>query len=165
MVPEPYLDPLRVLVSVLQEDKMFNRMVIYDPELSFTTPLNRIVDAALPESYVVYNFGQEVDLWLESADDGARSGITQTLETWVTNHYKLAPAIEGSEQLKEVEIHSKNLSKLAAIGIEAITDPASILEKMPEIEALFTSAGESHGGTILPIIEPVQKLVKAATGK
>ncbi len=62
MSVDPYLPPLRLLVELLQEDKFFNRMTIYDPELYTTTPLNRIVDAALPESYVAYRFSQDVDL-------------------------------------------------------------------------------------------------------
>ncbi|MCK5135588.1 MAG: family 20 glycosylhydrolase [Bacteroidales bacterium] len=160
MVGEPYLHPLHSLVELLQEDKFFNRMIIYDPEPYTTTPLNRIVDAARPESYVAYRFGQDVDLWIDEADQAARSRMMQSLETWSVNHEKLAPAFERSERIREVEAHSKNLSSLAEIGLEALSEPGSLKGRAPELEVLFNNAAGAHGGTILPLVGPVKKLVE-----
>jgi len=162
IVQPEYLEPFKVLVGVLQEDKFFNRMEIYHPELYSTTPLNRVVDAALPESYKVYRFGQDVDQWLESADEPALLRITQALDFWSSNHEKLAPVFETSERLKEVEAHSNYLSRLADLGIEALSDPSSLKGKEEEIETFISSTTEAHGGTILPLGAHVKKLVDSA---
>jgi hexosaminidase len=162
MVGEPYLEPLRTLVSVLQEDKFFNRMVIYEPELYTTTPLNRVVDAAPPESYPAYRFGREVDHWLESHDEETRARLVNTLESWASNHTQLAPAFSQSERLKEVEPHSVHLSELASLGLDVLSQQPSPLPPDSTLEALFTSAAEAYGGTILPVVGAVQKLVTEA---
>ncbi|MEK6154045.1 hypothetical protein WIW50_12320 [Flavobacteriaceae bacterium 3-367] len=41
MVPATYLEPLRKLVDVLNEDRFFNRMTLYDPQLYTTNPLEQ----------------------------------------------------------------------------------------------------------------------------
>lgn len=86
----------------------------------------------------------------------------QSLEAWSLNHEQLAPVFEGSERLKEVAVHSKNLSSLAKTGLKALSDPRSVKGRAPELDVLFHNAAEPHGGTILSIVEPVKKLVENA---
>ncbi len=165
MAGAPYRDALRILVGALEEDKLFNRMVIYSPELYTTTPLNRVVDASPAENYEVYRFGEDVELWLEFSDGEARSRILRIMQIWARNHEKLAPAFETSQRLKEVEAHSVNLARLGDLGMQAISDPGSLAGRDEEIEALFVSASAPHGGTILPVAGPVKKLVDSAMKK
>lgn len=165
MVQPAYLKALQVLTEVLQEEEMFGRMAIYDPQLYTTTPLNRMVDAAAPESYLAYRFGKDVDLWIETEDQAAFERINTVLETWSLNHEKLLPAFEGNDRLMEVEAHSRNLSVLASMGLDAMNDPASLRETQAMREEFFKSAGEARGGTILPVVEAVQKLVESAAKK
>ena len=87
------------------------------------------------------------------------------LETWSANLEKLAPAFEGNDRLMEVEAHSRNLSVLAAMGLDAHNDPASLGETEPMQGEFFKAASEAQGGCILPLVEPVQKLVESARGK
>ena len=56
IAPDIGFAALKILVSLLQEDLLFNRMQIYEPYLSTHDPLNRIVDASQPESYLGYEF-------------------------------------------------------------------------------------------------------------
>lgn len=165
IVSEAYLEPLKVLSELLQEDKMFARMAIYKPQFYYTTPLNRMVDVARPESYVAYRFGQDVDLWIESEDTKALERIIAMLETWSSNHEKLAPAFEKNERLLEVLPHSGHLSQLASVALEALYEPAKLEGKEPELDALFASASESYGATNLSITPHVQKLVQIAAKK
>jgi hypothetical protein len=162
MVSESYLEPLSVLTEVLQEDEMFNRLAIYHPQYYTTTPLNRIVDVALPESYVAYRFGQDVDLWIESEDAEARKRVISMLERWSANHERLAPCFENNERLLEVRDHSEHLSGLAHMALAALSDPATLSGKEDELTALYAKASKSYGATNLPITEHVQKLVNAA---
>jgi hypothetical protein len=65
----------------------------------------------------------------------------------------------------EVEAHSRNLSVLAALGLDAINDPTSLKETEAAMEEFFKAASEAHGGCILPLTEHVQKLVQSAAKK
>jgi hexosaminidase len=165
MVPQLYLEALQVLAEVLQEEEMFGRMAIYDPRLYTSTPMNRMVDAVAPESYQVYRFGEDVKLWLENEDAAAHARMKALLEVWSVNHEKLLPAFEGNDRLMEVEAQSRNLSVLAAMGLDALNDPAPLMETEAMQEEFFKAAAEAHGGTILPLVEPVQKLVESAAKK
>jgi len=162
MVSEPYREALRVLAELLQEDKMFARMALYQPTIYTTTPLNRMVDVARPESYVAYRFGQDVDLWIGKEDAAARERIIIMLESWSSHHEQLAPAFEGNERLQEVQRHSEHLSQLSALAISALSDPTSQNGKDDEIARLIQKASESYGATNLPIVQHVQKLVESA---
>jgi hypothetical protein len=163
MVATPYREFLTVLTDLLQEDKMFARMAIYTPWYLTTTPLNRMVDVALPESYVAYRFGQDVDLWIGSEDAAARERLITQLELWSGNHEQLAPAFENNERLLEIQAHSEYLSQMANVALVAIHDPSSLTGKEDELKTLFASASESYGATNLPVTQHVQKLVQSAT--
>jgi hexosaminidase len=162
IVSEPYIEALRVLTELLQEDKMFARMALYQPTFYTTTPLNRIVDVALPESFIAYRFGEDVDLWLQSDDEAARERLIAALERWRVNHKELAPAFEGNERLQEVQAHSEHLSKLADIALAVFFDPAALQGREDELSALFIAASESYGATNLPLSLHVKKLVQSA---
>ena len=159
MVDEPYLDPLRTLVRVLQEDKLFNRMSIYVPELYTTTPLNRIVDAARPESYVGYQFNQDVELWLETKDKNAENRIIESLKIWSNNYKDLSLAFENIERLKEVEQHSRYLSELSQLGLTAISEPGNLKDKQVEIDSLLNKVSKGYGGTILSVEDGLRKII------
>jgi hexosaminidase len=162
IVDEELQDPLHTLVQVLQEDRLFNRMSIYDQKYSVLTPLNRVVDAALSESLVAYRFSQDVDLWIESGDGEASNRLHALMETWSGNHEKLASEFDINWKLKEVEAHSIYLSELAILGLQAMSDPATLEGMEAEMETLFSSASAAYGGTIMLLVEPVQKLVESA---
>ncbi len=159
MVEEPYIDPLSTLVGVLQEDKLFNRMAIYEPELYTTTPLNRIVDAARPESYIGYQFNQDVELWLETKDKNAENRIIESLKTWSENYNDLSLAFKNVERVKEVAPHSKHLSKLSEFGLKVFSDPESLKDKQQEIDLLIENASKGYGGTILSVESGLRKII------
>lgn len=161
MVEEPFINPLRTLVNVLQEDKFFNRMVIYNPELYTTTPLNRVVDAARPESYIAYNFNKDVEFWVENGDVETKERITQKLIIWADNHTVLSPMFDKAERLKEIEAHSINLSELSKLALEFLNDEASAKEHaQEEIDYLLEKANQAHGGTILSVVDGMRMLLK-----
>lgn len=173
MVPENYIEPLRNLVNVLEEVKMYNRMAMYGGELSVNTPLNKIVDAAKPESFLVYKFNKDVDLFLETGDPLIKERLQDQLQIWSENHQKLAPAfglpekfiennpmtIDIFEQatiirLKEVESHSSNLSNLAELALLSLDGKA-----ISSPDSLMLKSREEHAGTLLPIVDAIEKLI------
>jgi len=176
MVPEQYLEPLLTLASVLEEDKFFNRMSIYEPRLYTTTPLDRMVDAVQPESYIAYVFNEEVDFYLETGDVEAKERIQGQLQVWSKNHGKLTPIFEIFQDpiedadvaipigpftekmrlLKEVAPHSKHLSELASLALNAMEG-----NRPSNIDTLLLNANKAHGGTIMPIVNGLQKLLNS----
>ena len=177
---EQYQEPLQTLVDVLQEDEFFNRMLIYQPRLYTTTPLDRIVDAARPESYVAYTFNKDVDAWLDNGDSSAKERIQGRLTTWSENHSKLRPVfglpekyiedsplslqlkenddLETYKRLKEIERHSVNLSALSELALTVLKGQ-SVETNNAEIDSLFIDAAKGHGGTLLPVEEGLKKLI------
>ena len=65
----------------------------------------------------------------------------------------------------EVEAHSRNLSVLASMGLDALNHPTALRETEPMQEEFFKAASETQGGCILPLVGPVQKLVQSAAKK
>ena len=165
LVDEHYLEPLSILTGLLQEDKLFGRMSIYEPMFYWTTPLNRMVDAAAPESYQAFRFGQDVDYWIESNDQEAYERILAALNTWAINHEKLLPAIAGNKNLMEVEKHSLNLSVMADLGLRVLQDPSSFTDADALQDEFFLTASEPRGGTLLAPVPHVQKLLQSAVKK
>jgi len=156
---QKYFEPLKTLVSVLHEDLMFNRMQIYTPELFTTTPLNRIVDAAPAESYIGYRFNKDVDNWLNNQDEEAKSRIISQLQKWSNIYNELSLAFEQIEKLKEIEPHSKHLSKLSTLCLEAVENPEDIKNRDEQIDTLLKNSASSYGGTILSVVNGMQKLI------
>lgn len=182
MVPPSYLEPLQELVAVLQEDKFFNRMTLYDPQLYTSTPLNRIVDAAPAESYVGYRFNKDVDLFLEAADPDAKRRIEAQLEAWSQNHDKLLPLfgtvenfMEDEERtlpvslsayaekvklLREIEPHSLNFSELSELALQVLTSSPKTAGEQQQLDSLISKAGEAQGGTLLSVADGLSKLIE-----
>jgi hexosaminidase len=160
IVEDPYIDPLRTLVDVLREDKFFGRMVLYEPELYTSTPLNRIVDAAMPESYVAYAFNKDVEIWDQYQDVGAKERLIESLEKWAVNHRKLASAMEGNNRLEEIEVHSANLSQLSELALGALNYGNDMKNDQEEVESLLKNAEKAHGGTLLCIVEGMRTLLE-----
>ena len=77
------------------------------------TPLNRLVDVARPESTTAREFAA----FVQKIDQNA---IQACLERWRANDAKLEPTIEKSFLLEEDAPISKDLSRMASIGLEAL---------------------------------------------
>ncbi|MEZ5072663.1 MAG: family 20 glycosylhydrolase [Bacteroidales bacterium] len=161
MGPGEVQKALARLADVLQEDKFFNRMVLYQPALFTTTPLDRMVDAASPESRTAWQFDRDVQTWLDTGDARAEERIRKRLETWTTLGADLELAAGESERIAEVLEHAQNLSHMAAWGLLALDDP----DKLPpagETDAFFAEASQARGATLLAVCDPVQKLLRKA---
>lgn len=155
-----YYEPLESLVELLQEDVLFNRLSIYEKEYNTEIPLNRMVDAARPESYIAYRFNQLVKRWIASGDEKDKKGILLHLEQWRTLYKKLKPAFENHPEIREVAPHARNLSELAQRALEKI-DPNFLNAKSHStVEKQLTDAQKAHGGTILAVLPGLTQLLQ-----
>lgn len=105
------------LVEILEEVKYYARLSpimsldsVYLPDL----PLNRVVDAARPESIEARRFNLLADEFLADTNlQEPKQKILQYLETWAENHKNLEPWFERSEKLGEVKALSEALAEVS----------------------------------------------------
>jgi hexosaminidase len=133
------------------------------------TPLNRMVDAVLPESEVARRFSQMVNQFVGSTfqDAKAKSDIRSLLLAWRDNDNDLRPLLQNSYLLKELSPVSQTLSSLGGVGLQALDD----IDKgergsdswHTEQIAIFQEAEKPAADLFLPVAPAVQKLVEAST--
>jgi len=132
-------------------------------------PLNRMVDAVLPESEVARQFSQDVDQFVSSKfqDAKAKSNIRVLLLAWRDNGNELRPLLQNSFLLKELAPVSQTLSSLAGAGLQAL-DYIDKGERGPdswhkEQIAIFQQAEKPVADLFLAVAPAVHKLVEAST--
>ena len=161
IIQGPELEILEGVVDILSEDLMFNRMKIYEGGLTVDIPLNRIVDAAPAESLDAYQFGQDVDLWLDEADTEAKLRIIEKLNKWAQSLIELGPVIEKDERLTAIAPHISNLSILSQVALESMDKPDGARPSNSEFSALILQAKEAHEATNLAVADHLERLINA----
>lgn len=161
-VDERYRGPLRDLINMLSEDRLFNRMTIYDPPFDVDTALNRVVDAAAPESYAAIQFEWMVDDWSGSGDKGSLDEIRKQLNLWASVQNDLQLAFQEYPFLRESEPHARHLSRLAELALMAIDDPDNPKLSPSEVESLLLEARKAYGGALLSGIDGFERLIKGS---
>jgi hexosaminidase len=131
-------------------------------------PLNRMVDAVLPESEIARQFSQDVDQFVGSKfqDAKAKSDIRVLLLAWRDNDNELRPLLQNSFLLKELSPVSQTLSSLAAAGLQAL-DYIAKGERgsdswFKEQIAIFQQAEKPAADLFLAVAPAVHKLVEAS---
>lgn len=114
------IDALRTLCDVVEPVAALARSDA--DSCTTTTPLNRLVDAARPESQTARRFRILLDRALAGPADRTddRALLRQWLRHWRDNHVALAIVIRDSFLLREIEPLSRDLSALAGAGLEAL---------------------------------------------
>ena len=132
-------------------------------------PLNRMVDAVLPESEIARQFSQDVDQFVGSKfqDAKAKSDIRALLVAWRDNDNELRPLLQNSFLLKELAPVSQTLSSLAGAGLQAL-DYIDKGERgsdswLKEQIAILQQAEKPAADLFLAVAPAVHKLVEAST--
>jgi hexosaminidase len=139
------IDALKVLADVVQPANQDARDEANNTQ---QTPLNRLVDAARSKSKTARDFSALVDKM-------DRPQIRAWLILWRDNDAKLEPLLEKSFLLKEDILASKDLSRLAAIGLEALDGHAS------DQTTFLEQAKKLHAEVELAIVPAIEKLIKS----
>jgi hypothetical protein len=160
---------LKTLVDVLEPVKNYTREETATYEATNATPLNRVVDAALPDSDVARHFDKAVAAFVSgSCKDSAASVQLRTwLLKWHANDAALQPLVQKSWFVKEVAPNSQDLSAIAGIGLSALDAIAkgTPLSDDAKTQASVRIADASKGKAQLLLIPAptIQKLVDAAS--
>ncbi len=154
---------LKTLDAALQPVKGYARHA--SRAYTTATPLNRMVDATPVESDAARDFSAAVDA-LVSGDQSQREPVRQRLAGWRDQYDALKPVLAGSFLATEIEPLSRDVSAVAAAGLEAL-DSLESHRPVPEGWAdaqnqLLDRAKPPRAELFIVILDPVRKLVAAA---
>jgi hexosaminidase len=161
---------LKNLSDVVEPVKGYAREGFAKTEATSLMPLNRVIDAARPESLTARDFNQLVDEFLAGKiKPGMEIQIRSTLDQWKDNEIQLEPSAQNSALVQEVMPLSHDLSALAAAGLQALNyldrgEKAPDAWKKQQI-ALAQSAIQPKAQLLLMVASPVQKLIQASAGE
>jgi hexosaminidase len=147
-------EPLKTLADVVEPATLGQRIRTH--KYTQQTPLNRLVDSARPESETAREFAALVD----------RATMRSFLTHWRDNDAQLKPLLERSELLREDIPVSENLSRLAAIGLQAL-DYLDRGERPPEAwlaqqRAFLETCKKPQAELRIAIVPSIEKLLNAA---
>jgi hexosaminidase len=159
---------LRVLADVVEPAKDYTRTEIFPQPPVKSTPLNRLADAARPESAVARDFSELVDTYLQNGQQwsAAEGQIRGWLNQWQKNHAILQPLLDQSFLLAEDKPLSEDLSALAVAGLQAL-DALDKSQSLPdawrtEQMAIVARSNSPRANLLLMVAPPIQKLIDAA---
>ncbi len=164
------ISALRSLTDVVEPVKDYTREETSPVEPTSLLPLNRVIDAARPESTTARHFAGMVDELLSGkAASGTKDQIRALLVQWRDNQANLQLQISQSFLLKEILPLSQNLTAVASAGLQALDYMDRGAQAPDEWKstqlALLQQAQQQQAQLLLMIVPSVQKLVEAAGQK
>jgi hexosaminidase len=167
----PDAEAIRTLADVVEPVKDYNREELAATPPAQSTPLNRLVDAARPESETARLFSLLVDNLVASQckDAGALSQIRALLEKWSKNNSVLQPAASNSLLLREAAPISQNLAAVAGAGLGALdyisrTEPAPDPWVSGQRALIQATLKPTSAQLLLAVAPPIENLVRASGG-
>ena len=161
---------LRTLADVVEPVKDYAREETATVVPTSATPLNRLVDAARPESDTARRFADLVNAIVsgQANNTETKTQIRMLLTRWRDNQTNVQQLLDGSFLLKEAAPIAQDLSALGAAGLRAL-DYLDRGERPPdpwkaEQLALIVEAKKPKSQLLLMVILPVQKLIEASAG-
>jgi hexosaminidase len=165
------ISALKVLADVVEPVKDYTREETAPaaPATS-ASPLNRVVDAARPESATARQFAEAVnELVSGAARPGTEARVRSALTNWRDNQVELQPQFEKSLLLKEVAPVSKNLSALGAAGLAALDyldrGEAAPAAWVSDQLALVEQAKKAQAQLLIMVAPSVEKLIQASAAQ
>jgi len=164
------ISALRALADVVEPVKDYNRGDQAAVEPTSADPLNRVVDAARPESMTARKFADQVDKLLSgSADAETKAQMKSQLMLWRDNQTKLQPLADQSFLLKEVVPISQDLSSLGSAGLRAMeyldSGQHAPTDWTTEQLGLVEQAKKPKSQVLLMIAPSIQRLIQASAGQ
>jgi hexosaminidase len=162
---------LKTLVDVLEPVKDYTREETATYQAGSDTPLNRVVDAAPPDSEVAQSFDDAATAYLRGScrDAAAGARLRAQLQKWRDNDAAVQSLAQKSSFVKEVAPNSQDLSAVAALALTALEALASGTplsdDAKAQATATITAASKGKAQLLLIPAGTVQKLVDAAAAK
>jgi len=163
------ISALRTFTDVVEPVKDYTREEIATVEATSLSPLNRVIDAARPESETARHFSDLVDALIAGRDPSAKQEVRTLLTRWRDNQSYRQALETQSFLLQEIVPLSRDLSAVATTGLQAM-DYIDRGERAPDAWAtqefaLLAHAQKPKGQLLLMVVPSVQKLVEASSGQ
>lgn len=161
---------LRTLADAVEPVKGYAREGLAAAEPTSLTPLNRVIDAARPESRTARQFGMLVNEFASGQiKPGLELQVRNILTTWRDNEIQLRDEARESALVNEVMPLSHDLSQLGSAGLEAL-DYLDRGEKAPESWKtqqlqIVQQSIQPRAQLLLMVAGPVQKLIQVSAGE
>jgi hexosaminidase len=162
---------LYTLANVVEPVKDYTRMSSLKTTWDFRAPLNRLVDAASPESDQARHFQDSIQAYVTSGhtNQAAEGEIRTLLAAWRDNDAKLRPLLEQSFLLHELAPLSEDLSNLGVAGLLALdhldrSEPSPESWRVQQL-GLIERAKTPKADLLLMVVAPVQRLIEASAGQ
>ena len=161
---------LRTLADVVEPVKDYERSKLAPEPPTSQMPLNRLIDAARPESMAARDFDTLVSAFVSgNLAPGIEVEIRKLLTRWSTNETELQPAAARSFLMKETVPLSQNLSALGTVGLEALDyldrgNGAPQDWKTKQL-AVIEEAKKPQAQLLIMVAPAVGKLVEAAAAQ
>jgi hexosaminidase len=149
---------LRKLAAAVEPVKGYARHAERDYKSS--KPLNRMVDATPAESDAARDFSGAVDALL-AGDQSQREPVRTRLVAWRDQYEALKPVFAASSLAAELEPLSRDVSALAAAGLEALDTLRSGRPAPAGWDDLLQRAKTHRAELLIVILDPIRKLVAA----
>ena len=154
---------LKSFIDLLEEVKYYDRMAIYDP-LTIRTPLNRVVDAAWPESAEARRFNRLMEHYLEHPEESVLyDQIISQLQHWSTLYRRLEPVAASSERVAEVMPLARLLAEMSSAGMEVMKttgDDAGKEKGFLRLDSLSIVASHPVAGVLLAVDPAFMQLAR-----
>jgi hexosaminidase len=120
LVGQEHVPTLKTLINVLEPVEGYQRGKY--KKYTMQSPLTRVPDIARPDATEARNFNLLVEQYIKDGDNGIRDEVKALLLIWVENHKKIKILAKQYPEIKEVLPLSDDLSKIAIIGIQALSN-------------------------------------------
>jgi hexosaminidase len=161
---------LKTLVDVVEPVKGYAREQLAASKPTALTPLNRVVDAARPESEKAREFSELVDKFTAGQiKPGMEAQIRTMLTHWRDNNENFQSLAQRSSLVQEVAAISQNLSTISASGLRALDYLDREEKPSPDWKtqqlAAVQQAFQPKAQLMLMVAPAVQKLIQASAGE
>src|ERR1700678_933799 len=162
------ISTLRTFTDVAEPVKDYTREEIATVEATSLSPLNRVVDAARPESDTARHFADLVDALIAGqADPNTKQEVRTMLTRWRDNQSNLQALETQSFLLTEIIPLAQDLSAVATTGLQALDyldrgERASD-DWATQQFAVLAEAQKPKAQLLLMVAPSVQKLVEASS--
>jgi hexosaminidase len=160
---------LRILADLVEPVKDYTRSKLATAEATAATPLNRLVDAARPESAAARHFATWVAALLAGGMKPDTEAQARTLlARWRDNDASLEPVARDSFLMQEAVPISRDLSTLGTVGLEALDyldrGQPSPEQWRAEQLARIAEAEKPQAQLLLMIAPSIRRLVETSAG-
>ncbi|WP_235421046.1 beta-N-acetylhexosaminidase [Erwinia oleae] len=160
--------PLQIFAEALEPAQYYTRqhLKFQAGHYDLSEPLNRLADVLPAESNKVRELNRQVDALIKNRGDrAALQAVRQQLQYWQQNVPAVMPLLAQNYQLKPLVPVAQQVDAVSAIGLSLLeameNDRLFGAGEVATMQAQLDKAAQAQDETILALVSPVEKLLRA----